>query len=222
MTRHLVYGRRAVEEARRGRRRVLREWTTEELPEERLTELAGSSDHQGVVAEVEPYPYADPTTLLAGEDALVVALDQVQDPQNLGAIARSAEVAGATGLVITERRAPGITAAVCRASAGAVEHLSVARVGNLADWLTAAKEQDAWIYGADEDADKPPWDVDLTGRVVLVLGAEGTGLRPRVAASCDVLCALPQRGRIESLNVSAAASALLFEALRQRMQGAMQ
>ena len=106
----------------------------------RAQRLAGSPDHQGIVAEVDPYPYADPTSLLDRPDALIVALDQVQDPHNLGAVCRSAEAAGAAGVVIRERRAAGVTAAVCKASAGAVEHLAVARVTNLADWLAAAKD----------------------------------------------------------------------------------
>ena len=169
-----------------------------------------------MVAEVDPYPYADAGALLARGDALIVALDQVQDPRNLGAVCRSAEAAGAAGVVLPERRAAAVTAATCKASAGAVEHLEVAHVRNLADWLGDAKRAGFWIWGADAEADAAPWAVDLTGPTVLVLGGEGKGLRPRVASSCDGLVALPQRGRIESLNVSAAATALLFEALRQR------
>jgi 23S rRNA (guanosine2251-2'-O)-methyltransferase len=122
--RDLVYGRNPVAEARRGRRRVLREWTAEEVGAERLERLCGSPAHQGIVAEVDPYPYADSNQLLAAEDALVLALDQVQDPRNLGAICRTAEAAGAAGVVICERRAAQVTPAVCKASAGAVEHLA--------------------------------------------------------------------------------------------------
>ena len=214
--REIIYGRRAVAEARRGRRRVWREWTADDLGADELTKLAGSPDHQGLVAEVDPYPYADPEALVAGEDALVVALDQVQDPHNLGAVCRSAEAAGGAGVVIPDRRAASVTAAVCKASAGAVEHLAVARVSNLADWLGRAKRAGAWIYGADADADVDYADTDLSGRAVLVLGSEGRGLRPRVAASCDLLVSIPSRGRVGSLNVSAAAAVLLFEALRQR------
>jgi 23S rRNA (guanosine2251-2'-O)-methyltransferase len=215
----LVYGRRAVAEAERGRRRVHRLWSSDEVSAEALTRLAGSPDHQGVVAAVDPYPYADPTSLLAGDDALVVALDQVQDPHNLGAVCRSAEAAGAAGVVIPERRAAAVTAAVCKASAGAVEHLPVARVGNLAEWLGAAKEQGAWSFGADAEAATAYSEADLTGRAVLVLGSEGKGLRPRVAGSCDLLVSIPVRGRVSSLNVSAAAAALLFESVRQRGAG---
>jgi len=212
----IVYGRRPVAEAKRGRRGVRRVWTSGQTDAEELTRIAGSPDHQGVVAEVDPYPYADADDLLSSPEALVVALDQVQDPHNLGAVCRSAEAAGAAGLVIPQRRSASVTAAVAKASAGAVEHLEVARVTNLVDWLRRAKERRAWIYGAAAEARTLYTDVDLTGRTVLVLGSEGRGLRRLVAESCDALVAIPVRGRVDSLNVSAAAAALLFEAVRQR------
>ena len=206
-------------EAVRGRRRVHRIWTADDTPEAELERLAGSPDHQGMVASVDPYPYADPTSLFDRPDALVVALDQVQDPHNLGAVCRSAEAAGAAGVVICERRAVGVTAAVCKASAGAVEHLAVARVTNLADWLAAAKDREAWIHGADADAEQRYDAADLTGPTVLVLGSEGRGIRPRVAAACDQLVSIPVAGKVASLNVSAAAAVLIFEAVRQRQAG---
>lgn len=215
MASQVIYGRRPVAEAERGRRRVHRVWRAPETSGEELERLCGSPDHQGVVAEVDPYPYGDARGMLR-EGALLVALDQVQDPRNLGAVCRSAEFAGAAGVVIPERRSAAITAATCKASAGAVEHIEVAHVRNLADWLAEAKEAGFWIWGADADAEQPPWSADLTGSTVIVLGGEGKGLRSRVAGSCDGLVALPQRGKVESLNVSAAATALLFEALRQR------
>jgi 23S rRNA (guanosine2251-2'-O)-methyltransferase len=216
MATQTIYGKRPVEEAERGKRRVRRVWRAPETSAEELERLCGSPDHQGVVAEVDSYPYADPNALLRRDGALILALDQVQDPRNLGAICRSAEFAGAAGVVIPERRAAEVTAAACKASAGAVEHLDVARARNLADWLGAAKQAGFWIWGADADADRAPWQVDLSGPTVLVLGGEGKGIRPRVASACDGLVALPRRGRVESLNVSAAATALLFEALRRR------
>jgi 23S rRNA (guanosine2251-2'-O)-methyltransferase len=231
----IIYGRRPVEEAERGRRRLRRGWRAPETPPAELELLCGSPDHQGVVAEVDPYPYADPVVLLkrgVGEGgaegaregeaegarggALIIALDQVQDPRNLGAICRSAEFAGAAGVVIPERRAAEVTAVTCKASAGAVEHLDVARVRNLADWLAEAKQAGFWIWGADTAAEQAHWDADLTGPTVLVLGGEGGGIRPRVASACDGLVSLPRYGQVESLNVSAAATALLFEAVRQR------
>jgi 23S rRNA (guanosine2251-2'-O)-methyltransferase len=214
--RERIYGRRPVAEAERGRRRVHRIWRAPETPAEELERLCGSSEHQGVVAEVDPYPYADPTRLLGEEDALVVALDQVQDPHNLGAVCRAAEVAGAAGVVIPERRAASVTAAACKASAGAVEHLPVARVRNLADWLAAAKEGGAWAYGASAEAERRYTDVDWSGRAVLVLGSEGSGLRRRVAESCDELVTIPTAGRVDALNASVAAAVILFEARRQR------
>jgi 23S rRNA (guanosine2251-2'-O)-methyltransferase len=177
----------------------------------------GSDAHQGVCAEVDPYPYADAADLLAAPDPLIVALDEVTDPQNLGAIARTAEAVGASGVVIPERRSAEVTAAVCKASAGAVEHLPVARVRNLADFLADAKKTGAWCYGAAAAAKTSYHAPDYSGGVVLVLGAEGKGLRPRVAAACDDLVSLPLRGRIESLNVSATAAVLLYAILQQRL-----
>jgi 23S rRNA (guanosine2251-2'-O)-methyltransferase len=215
----IIYGRRPVEEAERGRRGVRRVWRAPETSGEELERLCGSPDHQGVVAEVDPYPYADPNALLRREGALLVALDQVQDPRNLGAVCRSAEFAGAAGVVIPERRAAEVTAVACKASAGAVEHIDIARVRNLADWLGEAKAAGFWIWGADADAPQAPWEIDLNGPTVLVLGGEGKGIRPRVAAVCDGLLSLPQNGKVDSLNVSAAAAALLFEATRQRSSG---
>jgi 23S rRNA (guanosine2251-2'-O)-methyltransferase len=212
----VIYGRRAVAEAQRGRRRVLRVWTREELGDDELERRCGSPDHQGLIAEVEPYPYADPGSLLADEEALVLALDRVQDPRNLGAICRSAEAAGASGVVIPGRHSAPVTAAACKASAGAVEHLAIARIGNLADWLGAAKEAGAWVYGAAAEGEVPYTEVDYSGRAVLVLGGEEKGLRPRVASTCDALVRIPLAGTVASLNVSAAATVLLFEARRNR------
>jgi 23S rRNA (guanosine2251-2'-O)-methyltransferase len=212
-----IYGRNSVSEAKRGRRRVHRVITAGDVQPDELTRLAGSPDHQGVVAEVDRYPYADPAALLEGGSGLIVALDQVQDPRNLGAVCRSAEAAGAAGVVITERRAAQVTPAAAKASAGAVEHLDVARVRNLADWLAGAKDAGAWVYGADASAPQRYDEIDLAGGLaVLVLGGEGKGLRPRVAAACDALVSIPLAGRVDSLNVSAAATVLLFEAVRQR------
>jgi 23S rRNA (guanosine2251-2'-O)-methyltransferase len=214
--RERIYGRRPVAEAERGRRRVHRVWRAPETPAEELERLCGSPDHQGVVAEVDPYPYADPHRLLDGEEPLVVVLDQIQDPHNLGAVCRAAEVAGASGVVIPERRAASVTPAACKASAGAVEHLPVARVRNVADWLGEAKEASAWVYGASADAVRPYTDVEWSDRAVLVLGSEGTGLRPRVAGACDELISIPIAGKVGSLNASVAAAVILFEARRQR------
>jgi 23S rRNA (guanosine2251-2'-O)-methyltransferase len=216
MANQIIYGKQPVQEAERGRRQVHRVWRAPETDALELERLSGSPDHQGVVAEVDSYPYGDPGGLLRREDALLVALDQVQDPRNLGAVCRSAEFAGATGVIVPERRSAAVTAATCKASAGAVEHLELAHVRNLADWLGEAKAAGFWIWGADAEATSSAWDVDLKGPTVLVLGGEGKGIRPRVAAACDGLISLPRSGQVESLNVSAAATAVLFEAVRQR------
>jgi 23S rRNA (guanosine2251-2'-O)-methyltransferase len=150
-------------------------------------------------------------------DPLLVALDEVTDPMNLGAVCRTAEAVGATGVIIPERRAVDVTPSVCKASAGAVEHLPIARVRNLADFLADAKQHDCWVYGAAAGARTPYRRPDYSGGIVLVLGAEGKGLRPRVASMCDDLVALPLQGRIASLNVSVTAAVLLYEMLQQRL-----
>jgi len=229
----IVYGRNAVREAVRGGREVSQVWATRGAAREdwlagagvavcledagAIAVRCGSDAHQGVCAQVSEFVYAEAEELLdAGDAPLVVALDQVQDPQNLGAICRSAECAGAAGVVLPERRAVEVTPAVCKASAGAVEHLPVARVRNLADFLETAKARGLWCYGAAADARMGYRDVDWSGGVVLVLGSEGRGLRPRVAAACDALVSLPLRGRIESLSVSAAAAVLLYAAAGER------
>ena len=225
----ILYGRNPVREALRGRRRVERVWATDAAAGEPWLEgrakvvaaadleaLCGSAEHQGVCADAGDYPYADADALLEAEDALVLVLDEVQDPHNLGAVCRVAETAGCAGVVIPERRSAAVTPAACKASAGAVEHLAVARVRNVADWLGLAKRAGAWVYGADAEAAVPYDAPDYSGRVVLVLGSEGRGIRPRVRSLCDELIALPVRGRVGSLNVSAAASALVYGILHQR------
>jgi 23S rRNA (guanosine2251-2'-O)-methyltransferase len=228
----IVYGRNPVREALRGPRTVERIWATrraldaeqwlagarpEAVDGGEIERLSETPDHQGVCAQVSAYRYADAGALLAADDALVVCLDEVQDPHNLGAVCRVAESAGASGVVIPERRSAEITPAACKTSAGAVEHLAVARVPNLANWLAGAKETGAWIYGAAAEGDVVPYDKpDYRGKVILVLGSEGRGLRPRVAATCDQLVALPQRGTVGSLNVSTAAAALLYGILHFR------
>jgi 23S rRNA (guanosine2251-2'-O)-methyltransferase len=224
----VIYGRNAVREALRGTRTVRSIWATKNASREpwlsgisaavqvasadEIAQRCGSPDHQGICAEVSPFRYSDPAELIGGGPGLLLALDQVQDPQNLGAICRTAECAGARGVVIPERRSAEVTAAVCKASAGAVEHLPVARVRNLADFLADAKQGGMWCYGADASAELAYDAVDYAEGAVLVLGSEGRGLRPRVAAACDALVAIPLRGRIESLSVSAAAAVLAYAA----------
>jgi 23S rRNA (guanosine2251-2'-O)-methyltransferase len=266
----ILYGRNPVMEALRGRRArtVAEVWAVASAAREpwlagvavrsasaeEIARRCGSAAHQGLCARVGPYPYVDAEALLQLSAPLLVALDQVQDPQNLGSICRTAECAGAAGIVIPERRAAEVTPAVCKASAGAVEHLPIARVRNLADFLLATRAAGCWSYGASaperpeeprapgaggQSLGEPPthaappsagtrvaaktpvsYDApDYRGGVVLVLGSEGRGLRPRVAAACDQLITLPLRGRIESLGVSAAAAAILYEILHNRRPG---
>jgi 23S rRNA (guanosine2251-2'-O)-methyltransferase len=234
VTREQVYGRRAVREAMRGRREVLELWATERAlkaeawlreldrprvqtrPERELSEAAGTRDHQGVVAWCEPYRYADGWELAAVERPLLACLDQVTDPRNLGAVCRSAEGAAATGVVVPAHGSAMVTPAVCRASAGAVEHLAIAVVPNLARYLGEVKRGDLWIYGAVGNGAKPMWETDLSGGLALVFGAEGKGLRPLVRRTCDEVVSIPMEGSVESLNVSVAAALLLYEARRQR------
>ncbi|HTR89274.1 MAG TPA: 23S rRNA (guanosine(2251)-2'-O)-methyltransferase RlmB [Solirubrobacteraceae bacterium] len=232
----ILYGRNAVREALRGRRAhtLTRVWATEATAREpwlaerpiQLSSAAGierrcgSSAHQGVCARLAGYPYVSPQELLAGEAPLIVVLDEIQDPRNLGSICRTAECAGAAGVAIPQRRSAEITPAACKASAGAVEHLRVARVKNIADFLGEARRAGCWCYGASAEAgvsyDSPSY---AGAGVVLVLGSEGRGLRPRVARACDELIALPLRGRVGSLGVSAAAAAILYAILQDRLQG---
>jgi len=230
----VVYGRRAVREALRGQRQVLEVLATERAvaaepwlaeakpklrPDRDLSELAGTRDHQGAVARVEPYRYADAYELAARERPLLAVLDRVTDPRNLGAVCRSAEGAGATGVVVPAHGSAVITPAVARASAGAIEHLPVAVVTNLARYLQEVKGPELWVFGADGEAETSMWDADLAGGLALVFGAEGKGLRPLVKRTCDALVSIPLAGEVDSLNVSVAASVLLYEAERQRRGG---
>ncbi len=230
----ILYGRNPVREALRGPREVSRIWATQAAEKEswlrelaggvpivratteELVALAGTDAHQGVAAEASEYRYAAASELLAPEDALVLVLDEIQDPQNLGALARVAESAGASGMVIAERRTAEVTPAACKSSAGAVEHLKIARVGNISDFLIAAKDAGAWVYGAAADGEMAYNEPDYSGRVVIVAGSEGKGMRPKVAKTCDALVSIPQRGQIESLNVSTATAVLLYAVLASR------
>ena len=232
MTREQVYGRRAVREALRGPREVLELWATERALaaepwledgprvqvklDREIGEAAGTRDHQGVLAWCEPYRYADAYELAAAPQPLLACLDQVTDPHNLGAVCRTAEGAGATGVILPAHGSAGVTPAVCRASAGAVEHLPVAVVPNLARFLTDIKRADLWIYAAAADAGQSMWEADLSGGLALVFGAEGKGVRPLVRRACDGTIAIPLAGQVESLNVSVAAALLLYEARRRR------
>jgi 23S rRNA (guanosine2251-2'-O)-methyltransferase len=241
----LIYGRNPVREALRGRRQVYAVWLAageagEELeralpgwcaagpdcghrpvpalircPAAELSARLRTGEHQNIAAEVDPYPYLDPEGMLQ-RCSLLVALDEVQDPHNLGAIIRTAEGVGA-GVIIPRHRAAEVTAAVVKASAGASEHAAVGRVRNLADFLESAKQAGFWVYGAAAGAGSLYTAQDYRYPTCFVVGSEGEGLGRRVASLCDVMVGLPLAGKVDSLNVSVSAGVLLYEAIRQRM-----
>lgn len=190
-------------------------------PRVKLDKLAGTGNHQGVVAVVADYRYRSVDDLLevaraAGQPPLLVVLDGIEDPQNLGAIIRSAHALGAHGVIIAKDRAVGITGAAAKASAGAVEHCPVARVTNIAQTVLGLKEEGLWSVGAVAGGDREIGAIDLRGATALVIGAEGEGIRPLVRRNCDHLARIPMAGRLGSLNASAAAAVCLYEAARQR------
>lgn len=193
----------------------------QEVDRKRLDELAGSRAHQGVLAFVAPKPYVEIEALLAGaqargESPFLLILDELEDPQNFGSILRTAEAAGVHGVVIPRRRAVGLTAAVGKASAGAMEYMPVARVANIAQTLDLLKEKRLWIAGADSSGDRLYYHTDLSGPLALVIGGEGRGLGPLIRSKCDLLVRIPMFGRVSSLNAGVAAALLIYEVVRQR------
>lgn len=185
------------------------------VSKKRIEEVAGDATHQGVAARVEPYPYSGLDELLAAPNPLLLVLDGVEDPRNLGAILRAADGAGATGVIIPKDRAAAVTPAAVKASAGASEHVRVARETNLRRALDLMKKAGVWAYAAESGGSEPP-EVDLAGPVALVMGSEGSGVRRLVREGCDGAVTIPMRGQVSSLNVSVASAVLLYEALRQR------
>jgi 23S rRNA (guanosine2251-2'-O)-methyltransferase len=228
-----VYGKRPVVEAlRSGRRKVFevidavgdeevanaagaRGVSVKRASRQRVEELAWGGVHQGVAARVEPYPYSGLEEILSIPDPLVLVLDGVTDPRNLGAVLRAADGAGASGVVIPKDRAVGVTAPAVKASAGASEHVLVARVTNLRRAVDTMKEAGLWIYAA-EAGGTPYTELDLAAAVALVLGSEGRGVRRLVREGCDGTVSIPMLGGVESLNVSVASAVLLYEARRRR------
>jgi 23S rRNA (guanosine2251-2'-O)-methyltransferase len=196
-------------------------WKVEERERAQLDQAAEGLHHQGFVALIRHFPYHTVPELiesaLRAPDPVIIALDEVQDAGNLGAILRSAECAGAAGAVIPVHRAASVTAAVVRASAGAALHLPLARAINLAHALEEFTQAGFRILGADQEGRQSLYRTDLTGPVVLVVGSEGKGLRPGVKRRCDALVSIPLRGRTASLNASVAAALCLYEAVRQRL-----
>lgn len=190
-------------------------------PQAELDRRSATKHHQGVIALVGDTRYSQLEEVLetargSGAPALVVVLDGIQDPQNLGAIARTAEAAGAHGIVIPERRAVGVTPGALRASAGALEHIKVARVTNISRAIAELKEAGLWVIGLDMAADRSYTAADLTGPVAIVVGSEGEGIGRLVREKCDYMVALPLHGKVASLNASVAAAIVLYEAVRQR------
>jgi 23S rRNA (guanosine2251-2'-O)-methyltransferase len=241
----LLYGRNSVLEALRagrGIRRLLiadgahgldnliaearRKRVLCEAAERRELDRRAGEHHQGVIAEADPFAYAHLDDLLAEADgrdepAFVLVLDSLQDPQNFGTLLRTAQAVGVHGVVIPEHRAVGVTPAVSNSSAGAVEHLKVARVTNLARTLNELKARGAWVYGLSVDAEQAYWDVDLSGPLAVVVGSEGSGLGRLVREACDALVGIPMAaGAIQSLNASVAGSLVLYEAFKQSRRSA--
>ncbi len=185
-------------------------------PREALERTAGSAQHQNVVAVCAPKAYDDLDALLGSPQPLLVVLDGVEDPANLGAVIRTAVGAGAAGVVIPERRAAGLSPAVARAAAGALEHAKVARVTNLVRALSELKEKNVWVYGLEAGAKKSYLDLDYSRACALVFGNEGRGLHRLAREACDELAHIPLRGPLASLNVSVSVGIVLYEAVRQR------
>ncbi len=190
----------------------------------KLDAMSRTKAHQGVIAVGAVRAYSSVEDILAiaaerGEDPFVIVCDELNDPHNLGAVIRTAECAGAHGIIIPKRRSAGLTAIVGKASAGAVEHMAVARVPNIPSVLRELKSKGLWVYGAAADGPCRLWETDIRGPLCLVIGSEGEGLGRLVAESCDFILGIPMKGRVSSLNASAAAAVLIYEAVRQRASG---
>lgn len=188
----------------------------------KLDAMSETGVHQGVIAQAAAHAYVSLDDILQiahdrGEQPLILVCDGLTDPHNLGAVIRSAETAGAHGVIIPKRRSVGLTATAAKASAGAIEHIGVARVTNLAAAIDELKEHGVWIFGADAGGDKQLYAADFAGAAAIVIGSEGSGLSRIVREKCDFIVSIPMKGRVNSLNASAAAAVLLYEAVRQRL-----
>ncbi|MFY9570999.1 MAG: 23S rRNA (guanosine(2251)-2'-O)-methyltransferase RlmB [Blastocatellia bacterium] len=205
--------RAVIEAARRARVPIRRE------PRVALDRLTHNSNHQGVILVTSAASYADADELLSNvsPQTILLLLDGVEDPHNLGAIIRTAECAGASGVVVPERRAAHLTEAVAKTSAGALEHLPVARVTNLAAFIEDLKKRNVWVIGVESSARMAYTEFNYSGPLALVFGSEGHGLHRLIRERCDTLVSIPMSGKISSLNVSVAAGVVLFEAIRQRL-----
>lgn len=193
----------------------------QEVEAGKLNELSGGMRHQGIAALAAPVDYVEIEDILAkaagmGEAPFLVLLDELEDPHNLGAILRTADASGVHGVLIPKRRSCPLSATVAKTSAGAVEYVPVARIGNISQTLKSLKKAGLWVVGADMSGDREYYEADLTGPMVVVIGSEGKGLSRLTREHCDFLVRIPMRGRINSLNASVACSLLLYESLRQR------
>ena len=187
----------------------------------KLNQISASDAHQGVIAYVAAYKYCEIEEILSsaqdtGEDIFLIILDEITDPHNLGSIMRTANAAGAHGIIIPKRRSVGLTGAVAKTSAGAIEYVPVAKVTNLSRTIDYLKEEGVWIIGADMDGQNVHYRSDLSGNVALIIGSEGKGISRLIKEKCDFLVKLPMKGQVNSLNASVAASILMYEVLRQR------
>ena len=198
----------------------LRHIPIHKLNPDQLGKMAGNAFHQGIGAKVSPYPLVDLNTLIAkteiaGEAPFFLLLDHVTDARNMGALVRTAVCAGVTGIITTKDRAAPITAAVCQASAGAVEHAQIARVTNMVATIKALKQNGLWIAGLDKSAKQSVFKHDFSGPLAVVIGSEEKGIRPLVKKNCDFLLAIPQQGTVDSLNASVAGGIVMYEIFRQ-------
>ena len=196
---------------------------TVEKDKRQMEEMAQNKNYQGVIALVPPFEYCEIEDILdkakeKGEDPCVLILDGIEDPHNLGSIIRTAETAGVHGVIIPKRRAVGVNSTVAKVSAGAVEHMLVARVTNITDAIEKLKKEGLWIWGTDINTDKYYYEQDLTGPIGIVIGNEGSGMSNKVTKNCDFLVKIPMMGKVTSLNASVSAGIVIYETLKQRLQ----
>lgn len=187
----------------------------------KLDSMSETKAHQGVIALVTPYTYVTVDCIIKTaedkkEDPFIIILDEIEDPHNLGAIIRTAECCGAHGVIIPKRRAVGLTPVVIKSSAGAVEHMNIAKVSNIANTIEELKKRGIWIYGADMEGEQDYFQKDLTGPIAIVVGSEGKGIGRLIKEKCDFIVKIPMKGKVSSLNASVAASVMMYEVLRQR------
>ena len=192
-----------------------------EVSKAKINQMAQTENNQGVIAIVPPFNYCEIEDILEvaknkKEKPFIIILDGIEDPHNLGSIIRTAETAGVHGIIIPKRRAVAVNSTVSKVSAGAVEHIKIARVNNINDTINYLKENDIWIYGTDMNTDKYYYDEDFTGSIAIVIGSEGFGMSRLVKENCDFLVKIPMKGKITSLNASVSAGIVIYEAVKQR------